>query len=87
MAIEMPKLPPKLHRHLNVEAAWLPPSCLSWSMRLLLATPWMLSRSLNIATLWRNGRTSKSRRLLALFYLLNPAQPTTAGRFQKDMLG
>ena len=40
-----------------------------------------------IATLWRNGRTSKSRRLLALFYLLNPAQPTTAGRFQKDMLG
>ncbi len=28
-----------------------------------------------------------SRRLLALFYLLNPAQPTTAGRFQKDMLG
>ena len=32
-------------------------------------------------------QTSKSRRLLALFYLLNPAQPTTAGRFQKDMLG
>ena len=52
-ANDLPKLPPKLPRHLSGEATWLPPSCYSRSLssRLLLATPWMLSRSLNIATL------------------------------------
>ena len=31
-AIGMPKLPPKLPRHLSGEAAWLPPSCFSRSI-------------------------------------------------------
>ena len=42
------------------------------------------SQHCHLMTQWMN---LKVKALLALFYLLNLAQPTTAGRFQKDMLG